>query len=458
MMIRGVLTRSCHRRVLLSTQRWTFSSSSSSSSSSSFFGWNWNNAYNKKFSWIRWKTMARWIRYTRIPIVILSVYSLGYQQGIADHVRNPEETQRALLQQVYASVGVVSSSSSDRQVYTIRDHDDNDNDHDNDNDDDKNKNYNPLRKFSFSSTTTQTTTTTTTSSSSSNRKTPSQNWSYSSCQRIARIGKKIIQVARIYVQEQMQQIATELRTHVLPPDATEDQVLSALLEHPEFSTWYKAYVHLRGHWTYVLLETPIPNAFVTEVIPKHIFVTIAMLELMENEDELALILAHEVSHLLLGHVSQQNWLEAILRTIEVLLLSLDPTEGLVSIVIIGGLATIRTALQASFSREHEREADTLGMRLAARACFDTQRAPQVFARLHQREEEAAAAAAAGGGLNPFQINNSVVVSFASTHPSSHERYQYLMEQSEKEHPQAYDACQTIQKHLHKAGILTRPWW
>ena len=73
-----------------------------------------------------------------------------------------------------------------------------------------------------------------------------------------------------------------------------------------------------------------------------------------------------MSHLLLGHVSQANRTETMLRTIEVLLLSIDPTAGVLSLFFIGGLAAIRRAVTASFSRDNEREADDLGVEVSVK--------------------------------------------------------------------------------------------
>lgn len=42
----------------------------------------------------RWARIAWWIRVVRIPILITSIYSLGYQQGVLDSVRNPNKIQQ----------------------------------------------------------------------------------------------------------------------------------------------------------------------------------------------------------------------------------------------------------------------------------------------------------------------------------------------------------------------------
>jgi len=346
----------------------------------------------------RWHRLARIVRYTRIPFLVLSVYGLGYQQGIIDDSRNPTATRQSLLENVYASAGVKGDSR--QHVHIVTDGDE--------------------------------------SSISSILKSASQ--TNKDAKRIAHIGRSIVKVARQYVQEQLETIAKEIKDQ-LPADVSEQQFLTILLKHDEFQLWHKAKSQLEGNWSYLLLETKVPNAFVSEILPKRIFVTIAMLDIIQNDDELALVLGHEVSHLILGHLSERNRVETMLRTIEILLLSLDPTEGLLSLALVGSLATIRKAFTAAFSRDHEREADELGIKLAAMACYDTQRASIVFQRLHEQEMKG----------SPTSGSNTLL-SFADSHPPTAERYRDLVTASETENAEAYtDNCAVVKKRLEKAS-------
>ena len=75
-----------------------------------------------------------------------------------------------------------------------------------------------------------------------------------------------------------------------------------------------------------------PNAFVSEMLPQKIFVTTGLFDkFVNNDDELALILGHEVSHLIKGHLSTSSYMESWIRGAEILVLMLDPTEGLLSL-------------------------------------------------------------------------------------------------------------------------------
>jgi hypothetical protein len=45
----------------------------------------------------------------------------------------------------------------------------------------------------------------------------------------------------------------------------------------------------------------------------------------------AFAVGHEISHLVMGHLTQNSGMEAFLRGLEILILMLDPTEGLLSL-------------------------------------------------------------------------------------------------------------------------------
>jgi Zn-dependent protease with chaperone function len=152
-----------------------------------------------------------------------------------------------------------------------------------------------------------------------------------------------------------------------------------------------------------------------------IFITTSLLhQFISTQDELALVLGHEISHLILGHSSAQNSLEASFRTLEILLLSIDPSEGLLSLAFMTFLASLRGAVGASYSRENEREADELGIKLTAMACYDTKEASRVFHKMHLQNVESGLEASSGKvGL----------LSFFDTHPPSDERFHSLLEVS-----------------------------
>lgn len=177
------------------------------------------------------------------------------------------------------------------------------------------------------------------------------------------------------------------------------------------------------------------------------FITTSMFDkYIENEDELAVILGHEMSHLILGHVSQRNSMETMLRTFEVLLLSMDPTEGIVSLGVIAGLAWMRGILMASFSREHENEADELGVKLAAMACYNTKAGSVVMKKMHDHHVQ----------LAGEPTSNSHLLQLMDTHPPSLDRYKKIEKQSDTENPYKYDKdCASVHRRMVQA-IWGRP--
>lgn len=312
-----------------------------------------------------------------------SVYSLGYQQGIIEYARNPSELKEALLDSVLASVGC--SDRSD--VSSIRDGD------------------------------------STTIFSQASRQ----------VKRVARIGGKIMIAAKSLAAQKQVEAIDAVKSR-LPQDIVPDKLVEILDQDESYQTWTTAVEQLEGNWTYMLIDSQLPNAFVTEILPRHIFITTSMLNMIGNEDELALVLGHELSHMLLGHISEKNMLETMLRTVEVLLLSMDPTSGVLSLLFVGSLATLRTAFTAAHSREHEHEADQLGIQLAAMACFDTHKAAAVFQKLHEQ-----AGPPSGKRL----------LSFADTHPPSSDRYEKLILASTTENVDKYadTSCTSVGSRL-----------
>lgn len=179
----------------------------------------------------------------------------------------------------------------------------------------------------------------------------------------------------------------------------------------------------------ILLHTPIPNAFVSEMLPQRVFVTTGLFDnFVKSDDELAMIMGHELSHLILGHGSERIVLEFMIRGLEIAFLMLDPTEGMLSLGIASFLASTRMALTASHSRDTEREADELGCKLAAMACFDTESGSQVFRRMHEFDTE----------------QGHADKDIMSSHPASIERYEFVKELSKEIKSEKYSHCGKLQ--------------
>lgn len=262
---------------------------------------------------------------------------------------------------------------------------------------------------------------------------------------IASVGQKIVTAARQHVQEQLQ-AAMDAAKATLPSDVTPDQAKALLSQNDVVQFWLQARFRISGElvepnkWQYILIDSPDPNAFVTEILPFRFFITTSMIKIATTADELAVVLGHEISHLVMGHNSEANYLESILRTLEVLLLSIDPTSGALTLVVIGSLAAIRSALSAAQSRENEYEADDLGLKLAARACFDTQAGAKVMQKMNQ--------AHVSPEPTDWQQSGSLVFRrLYDSHPPSLERFEKMQANSLIENSSKHSHCVNVQSML-----------
>jgi hypothetical protein len=374
------------------------------------------NANNRRDRWIR---IARIAYFLRLPALVLSVYSIGYQQGIMDFSREKEIMEAKLLQTILSGVGC--TSAEDRKNVLIA--------HEGDWRD-------LLSRFR----------------ANFHRHHTHDDASYEEhyhrmvmLRDVAIVGEKIIKVAQSYVKSKLTEVVKEAANY-LPPEVLEDEnrLYETLEGIEEVQMWSKARRHMEGEWKFVLIPSGIPNAFVSEILPFRIFITTSFLEkFIASQDELALTLGHEVSHLILGHSSNRNSFEVFIRTVEILLLSLDPTEGLLSIAFMTFLASVRHAIGAEFSRIDERSADELGLKLCAMACFDTREASRVFYKMHLNDVESGKQASS---------KRAGLISFFDSHPPSEERYHSLLEESDTENRTKYEdtSCASLKTIFHDA--------
>jgi predicted Zn-dependent protease len=155
-------------------------------------------------------------------------------------------------------------------------------------------------------------------------------------------------------------------------------------------------------WDYAVLIDEAPNAF---VLPGgHVGVTVGLLDMVDNDDQLAAVIGHEA-----GHVVAQHAAERYSQTMTSKLLlgvagaavggSTDLGRGLGS---YGGDAT-KYLFLLPFSRKHELEADRLGVDYMQRAGYRPGEAVTLWRKMQ---------AQGGAGGKP---------EIASTHPSDASR-------------------------------------
>lgn len=154
-------------------------------------------------------------------------------------------------------------------------------------------------------------------------------------------------------------------------------------------------------YTYTVVRSQEANAC---VLPgNHIFVFTGILRYVKNEDELAAVLGHEMGHNLARHAGERISENLVMGVVRMLSLLVDPTGTLMSLL----LPAQALLWSLPHSREHEAEADRIGVILASHACYDPRAAKRVFSRMKADAESDSESA------RPPE--------FLSTHPSDDTR-------------------------------------
>lgn len=180
------------------------------------------------------------------------------------------------------------------------------------------------------------------------------------------------------------------------------QRISAVAEDPGFQ------------WDYNLIDSPQVNAF---CLPGgKVAVYSGILPVAKNADGLAVIMGHEIAHAIARHgaerMAHQKLFQIGSMAAGVAISDMDPAQQRAVMGALGVGAQYGVLLP--FSRDHESEADYMGLIYVARACFDPTEAPRLWQRMGQ----------ASGGRRPAE--------FTSTHPSHETR----IRQFEKWMPEA----------------------
>jgi predicted Zn-dependent protease len=154
-----------------------------------------------------------------------------------------------------------------------------------------------------------------------------------------------------------------------------------------------------------LLDSPVVNAF---ALPGgYVYVTRGLMAHLENEAQLAVVLGHEIGHVIGRHSS----IRAATQTFGQALLLGGAVGGQVllggdaaSSILQGGSQVAQLAF-LSYGRDAERESDDLGLKYSAQAGYDVDQAAEFFRSLKRLSED----------------SGSSIPSFMSTHPDPGER-------------------------------------
>lgn len=161
-----------------------------------------------------------------------------------------------------------------------------------------------------------------------------------------------------------------------------------------------------GNWEVVVFQDPSPNAF---ALPGNkIGVHTGMIELVENQDQLAAVIGHEIGHVQARHSNERVSQEMAVNQGLALIQAVSAPQTALGQTAIGLLGVgAQYGVLMPYSRTHESEADIIGVDLMAKAGFD----PRQSIALWQKMDQAAK------GQQPIE--------FMSTHPSHSTRIQDL---------------------------------
>jgi predicted Zn-dependent protease len=176
-----------------------------------------------------------------------------------------------------------------------------------------------------------------------------------------------------------------------------------------------------SNWEVVVFEDKSPNAF---ALPGNkIGIHTGMLALVDNQDQLAAVIGHEVGHVLAKHSNERVSQEMAVNSGMAIIQAVGAPQSALGQTAFGLLGVgAEYGILMPYSRVQESEADIIGVDLMAKAGFD----PRQSVTLWQKMEQATQ------GQQPIE--------FMSTHPAHATRIQNL----EQHMPQAMALFQQAQ--------------
>lgn len=155
-----------------------------------------------------------------------------------------------------------------------------------------------------------------------------------------------------------------------------------------------------SNWEFTLIEDATPNAF---ALPGgKVGIHTGLFQVVENEDQLAAIIGHEIAHVTARHSSERLSRQLLVQGGLTGLGAASESQGLVQLAA----AAAQLGIVLPFSRSQEAEADEIGLHYMARAGYDPRAALEVWENFRSF-----------GGARPPE--------FLSTHPSPDARLERI---------------------------------
>ncbi|MCX7823883.1 MAG: M48 family metalloprotease [Syntrophobacterales bacterium] len=138
-------------------------------------------------------------------------------------------------------------------------------------------------------------------------------------------------------------------------------------------------------YKFFVIDNDIPNAF---TIPGgYVFVNTGLINLMTNEGELASVIAHEIAHAQARHIHRQLEQQKTLMVASlaaILAGALIGNPQLAQAITTGSIGGAQT-VALSYSRDHEREADQIGLRILTTSGYSPYDALSAMQKLSQKQ-------------------------------------------------------------------------
>ncbi|MBN2539078.1 MAG: M48 family metalloprotease [Deltaproteobacteria bacterium] len=162
-------------------------------------------------------------------------------------------------------------------------------------------------------------------------------------------------------------------------------------------------------FTFSIINSPGINAFATP--GGYVYVYSGLIELTENESQLASVLAHEIGHIKARHIAQtiENSQKINIATLAAILAGafLGGGGDMAAAVASFSIATA-TTLNLKYSREHEEEADRLGMLYLVETGYNGQGMLDFLKNMRK-----------------YEFYSNSIPSYFLTHPGTGDRILYL---------------------------------
>ena len=165
--------------------------------------------------------------------------------------------------------------------------------------------------------------------------------------------------------------------------------------------------HQNFQWDVAVIQSDQANAFCLPGGKMAVYT--GLIPVAQNQDAMAVVMGHEIAHALLRHGSQRMAQQKLVQMGQMAagaaLGGMDPGQQQAIMAALGAGAQYGFILP--YGRNHETQADRIGLMLAAAACYNPREAVPLWERMSQL----------GGGQRQPE--------FASTHPDPANRIQLL---------------------------------